>query len=172
MIDEAQPVFRLAANPDIFGYRHISHQVQFLMDHGNAVFQRVERGIETYRRALQADFSVIRLVDAGENLHKRRFAGAILTHQRMHGTALEVELHIVERHNAWKFLAYAIRREKKFRIRHGSAGAHGGHCRWTDDHLILHNRQKYRRQARHKAPRLRGGLQRHVGHDKKGAVIV
>ncbi|MNX85707.1 hypothetical protein D3C86_1175570 [compost metagenome] len=142
VINEAQPVFRLAADPDVFRNRHVSHQVQFLMDHGDAVLQRIERGIETDRRAFQANFAVVRLVDAGENLHQRRFAGAILAHQRMHGAALEVELHIIERHDAGKFLAYAIRCEKKLRIRHGSAGAHGGHCRWTDDHLTLHNRQK------------------------------
>jgi hypothetical protein len=43
VIDETEPVFRLAADPDIFSNRHERHQVQFLMDHRNAVFQRVQR---------------------------------------------------------------------------------------------------------------------------------
>ncbi|MNL30272.1 hypothetical protein D3C87_1519990 [compost metagenome] len=60
----------------------------------------------------------------------------------MHGAALEVERNVIQRDNAWKFLAYAVRCEKIFCIGHGAAGAHGGHCRWADDHLILHDRQK------------------------------
>ncbi len=37
MLDETEGIQRLAADPDIFGHRHEVHQVEFLMDHGDAV---------------------------------------------------------------------------------------------------------------------------------------
>ncbi len=88
MVDKAQPVLGFPSDPDVFRDRHISHQVQFLMDHGNAVFQRIKRGIETNIGAFQADFAAVWLVDASQNLHQRRFSSAVLAHQRVHGAAL------------------------------------------------------------------------------------
>ena len=46
VIDEAEAVLRLAPDPDVLGHRHRRHQVQLLMDHGDAVFERVERAVE------------------------------------------------------------------------------------------------------------------------------
>ena len=37
MIDHAHAFSRFAPDPDVLGDRHEGHQVQFLMDHGDAV---------------------------------------------------------------------------------------------------------------------------------------
>ena len=58
--------------------------------------------------AAQADLAGVGVVDAGDDLHQRRLAGAVLAHQRVDGAALEAELDIVERDDAGKCLADAL----------------------------------------------------------------
>ena len=101
---EAQAVERLAANPDVFRHRHVIHQVEFLMDHRDAVLQRVERRSQTDFLALESEGAGVRLVDAGDDLHQRRFARAVLAHQRVDVAALEAERDVVERQHAGKGL--------------------------------------------------------------------
>src|SRR5580704_19742113 len=91
MTHEAEPVQRLAANPDVLGDRHVIHQVEFLMDHGDAVLQRVERRCQLDLLPLQFEGAGIGRVNPGDNLHQRRLAGAVLAHERMDVTALQPE---------------------------------------------------------------------------------
>ena len=58
------------------------------MDHGDAVLQRIERALQANVLATQLEAAGIGGVDAGQNLHQRRFAGAILPHQRLHRAPL------------------------------------------------------------------------------------
>ncbi len=91
MPDEAECIQRLAADPDVFGDRHEVHQVEFLMDHGDAVLERVERRRQLDLLPLQLEGARIGRVDAGDDLHQRRLAGAVLAHQRMNVAALQPE---------------------------------------------------------------------------------
>src|SRR6202011_1029640 len=54
---------------------------------------------------LQFEGAGIGGVDAGDDLHQGRLAGAVLAHQRMHMSALETELNVVEREHAGKGFA-------------------------------------------------------------------
>ena len=119
--DEAQAVQRLAANPDVLRHRHKVHQVEFLMDHRDAVSQRVERRGQADFLALEPERAGVGRVDAGDDLHQRRLAGAVLAHQRMDMAALQAERDVVERQHAGKGLAHVLDFEQIFRFRHGAA---------------------------------------------------
>ena len=60
-------------------------------------------------------------VDAGDDLHQRRFAGAVLAHQRVHMAALQAERDVVERQHAGKGLADVLDFEQIFGARNGAA---------------------------------------------------
>src|SRR5579863_6746021 len=75
------------------------------MDHGDAVAQRVEGRGEPNFLAFELEGAGIRSVDAGDDLHQRRLAGAILAHQSMDMPAFKAKLHVVEREHAGESLA-------------------------------------------------------------------
>ena len=132
VVDEAEAVLRLAPDPDIFRHRHEWHQVELLMDHGDAILQRIERRFQADRQALQINLALIWNIYSSKDLHQRGFTGAVLAHQRMHRAALQPELHIVQRQHAGKFLADVFNVQEIFRLRYGATGAHRGHGRGTD----------------------------------------
>ena len=89
--NEAEGVERLAPNPDILGHRHEAHQVELLMDHGDAILKRIERRMELDFLALEFERAGIGRVDSGDDLHQRRFAGAVLAHQRVDMAAFQAK---------------------------------------------------------------------------------
>ena len=54
--------------------------------------------------AVEADLAGIGPVDAGEDLHQRRLAGAVLADERDDLAARDVEVHLVQRDDAGKTL--------------------------------------------------------------------
>ena len=131
MIDQAEAAHRLAPDPDVLGDRHVVHQVQFLMDHGDAVLERVERRAEPDLDAPQPEGAGVGRIDAGDDLHQRRLAGAVLAHEGVHRAALQSELDIVEREDAGEFLADVLDLEQVFGVRDGPALPYCLH-RWWD----------------------------------------
>ena len=99
---EQYAVHRLAADEYVFRHRQILHQVQFLMDDGNAQRLRVARVVDLHGLAVEQDLARVHLVDACEHLHHRRFSGAVLAHQRVDFAAFQFKVAIVQRVNAWK----------------------------------------------------------------------
>ncbi len=91
------------------------------MDHRDAVAQRVERRAELDLLALELERAGIRRIDAGDDFHQRRFAGAVFAHQRMDMAALETELHVVEREHAGKGFADVLDLEQIFGAGDGAA---------------------------------------------------
>ena len=105
MIDETEPVPGLAPDPDILGHRHERHQVELLMDHGDALLEGVQGRVQVGFLAAQADRAGVGVVDAGDDLHQRRLAGTVLAHERVDRAGLEAELDVVQRHHAWERFA-------------------------------------------------------------------
>src|SRR6218665_53768 len=70
-------------DPDVLGHRDIGHQVQFLMDHRDAMAEGRARAGQRHRLAAQQDLALVRRVDAGNDLHQRRLASPVLAEQRM-----------------------------------------------------------------------------------------
>ena len=75
---------RLVAQQDVFGHRQIGDRHQLLVDHGNAVADGILRAAEHDGPAAQQDLARVDPVQAGQHFHQRRFARAVLAHQRMH----------------------------------------------------------------------------------------
>ena len=66
-----------AGNGDIFCDGHIVEHDRFLMDKADAVFFRVLRGRDADRLAVDQDLTFRWLVNTAEDIHKRRFTGAV-----------------------------------------------------------------------------------------------
>ena len=60
-----------------------------------------------------ADLAVVVGLHAGQDLHQRRLAGAVLAHQRVHLAAAEVEADPGQRGHAGEALADAPRRQQR-----------------------------------------------------------
>ena len=52
------------------------------MDKSNAMLQGIRRRLKRNALAVQQDLALIRMMDAAENIHQGRFAGAVFTEQR------------------------------------------------------------------------------------------
>jgi hypothetical protein len=108
-IHKPEAPHRLAPNPNVFGHGHVRHQVQFLVNHGDSRIQGGERRREFHRFALQANFAGVRLIDPGDDLHQRRFAGAIFTHQGVDGPRADLQLDSVERDDTREGFPHPLR---------------------------------------------------------------
>ena len=144
MVDEAETVGRFAADPDVFGHRHRRHQVQFPMDHGDAVLQRVQRAFQPDVAAVEFEGAGIGRVDAGDDLHQRRLSGAVLAHQGVDAARAQAELYIVECQHAGEFLAHILDLEKIAACGRSAAVVRG--CRRC---MALHTDQSSRIRFRH-----------------------
>ena len=102
---QAAELLRLAADEDVLRRRQVGHQVQLLMDYADAQLLRAARRADFDRLAIEQDLALVGLVDAGEDLHQRRLAGAVLAHQRMHFAGVQLQPDPVQRANARKRLA-------------------------------------------------------------------
>ena len=72
---------------------------------------RARRGVRApYDSAVDLDLAGVRQVVAGDDLHERRLAGAVLTEQREDGAAGGVEIHPVEDLDATEGLANLVSR--------------------------------------------------------------
>jgi hypothetical protein len=91
---------RARAEEDIFSDRQFRNEVQFLMDDRDAREFRVAYAGKARPMAGNADGARVVAVDAGENFHQRRFAGAVLAHQRVHFAAFQFEVDALQRPNA------------------------------------------------------------------------
>ena len=93
-IDDRAGDQRLAAKEDVVGRRQLRDEIELLMNDRNARPLGVLHAGELHRRAHEPDDAVVLDVNAGENLHQRRLAGAVLADQRMNLAGPEVEVDV------------------------------------------------------------------------------
>ena len=98
---------RLAAEKHVLHHRQLRNQVQFLMDDGDAGALGFDGVADLHGLAVDQDLARIGLVDAAQNLHERRFARAVFTHQRMNFTGADLEFDTLEHAHRTKRLADA-----------------------------------------------------------------
>ena len=101
---EARPAARLAAQEDVLGDRQVRRQVQLLVDHADAEVQRRSRVGDLDRLALEPDLAGVGLVDAGQDLHQRGLAGAVLADQGVDFSGTELEASVGKRMDAGEVL--------------------------------------------------------------------
>ena len=83
---------------DVLGHGLRRDQREVLVDHPQAGLDRVARRPEHDRPAVEADLALVGPVEAGEDVHQRALAGAVLAEQRVDlaGPQLEVDVVVGE----------------------------------------------------------------------------
>ena len=95
LVEEDAVAHRLVAEHDVLGDRHHRDQHEVLVHHADAGFDRVLRGAEDDGLALQQDLPLVGLVEAVEDVHERRLAGAVLAEEGVHLALAHVEADVV-----------------------------------------------------------------------------
>ena len=98
--DGDQPVAdRLAIDEEIGQDGALRKQAQLLIDDADAELAGGLGGIDGQLLAIEEDAPGIGADHAGQNLHQRGFAGAVLAHHRVDGAGLDLQIHAVEGHH-------------------------------------------------------------------------
>ena len=91
-------VRQFARREDVLGNRHVAEQIELLEHHADAAGDSVGGGREGNFLALQQDAPMRRFFDAGDDLHQRRFAGAVLADQHIDRAAPHLEIGALDRY--------------------------------------------------------------------------
>jgi hypothetical protein len=83
------------------------------VDDADAQLLRVLGRGRLVRLATEEELALVGLVDAGQQLHQRRLAGAVLADQREHLAGAQVEVHVLERLDAGEALGDALDMEQE-----------------------------------------------------------
>ena len=113
-VDEAEAVLRQAPEAQVLGHRQMRRQHHLLVDHRDAELEHALRA--TAARSLSPATTIVArigLIGAGQDLHQRRLAGAVLADQPEHLAATDFEVDIVQRDDARKALADAAHRQDR-----------------------------------------------------------
>ena len=102
--DHAERVHRLTAGIDVLRDAQRADEAALLIDHGDAGVGGALLVQAGDRRAVELDRAAVRLIDAGDEVHERRLAGAVLADQRVHLAAPDLERHVVDRAHAGESL--------------------------------------------------------------------
>ena len=130
-VDRAEAGARRVAEKDVLGHREVVEQHGLLVDGGDAVLEGLVGAGKMDGLAADADLAGVGLVDAGEDLHQRRLAGAVLADQRGDLAGIERQADIVERAHAGEGFRDAGKREqRRGRVRLAASGLqHRERCR-------------------------------------------
>ena len=126
---EAAEAPRLATEPDVLGDRPLEEQVELLEHRGHTGALRLDRVAERHLLAADDDRAAVGGVDAGEHLHERRLAGAVLADEAMDLTGAQGQVETVQHGVAEEALRHPGRDEGVLdRVaRRGCSGARR-HC--------------------------------------------
>ena len=101
VVDAERPPGDLARGEDVLGDRQVAEQVQLLEDHADAVRRPRRPDVaKDDRLAVEQDAPERRLLDAGDDLHQRRLAGAVLADQHVDRAAAHLEIGLLDRDGA------------------------------------------------------------------------
>ena len=105
-IDGAEGVGRLAVEKNVLGDAEFGNEVELLMDDGDARIDGLAGAAKPPPLSLDENIALVGWIgpDAAEHFHQRRFAGAVLAHQRQNLAGAGLEGDVVERPDAREFL--------------------------------------------------------------------
>ncbi len=109
---------RLPADVHVLRDREVGHHVQLLVDDRDPQLLGLQRAGQLDRLALEEDLSLVAGVDAGEDLHQRGLAGAVLTDEDEDLARSNLEVHILQRLHAGKPLADSLDLEDRIAHTH------------------------------------------------------
>ena len=90
-----QPSRLLQAQDDVLGGGEHIHQLKMLMDHTDAVGERVPGGTDQSLLPIDENFALIREVDTGEHIHQGGLAAAVFAQQGQNLSLVDVQPHPV-----------------------------------------------------------------------------
>ena len=114
-----------AAGEDVLRHREVAEQVQFLEHHADAVRHRIGGVEEDDWLAVEQDAPGSRAFDAGDHLHQRRFAGAVLADQHVDRPASYDEIGALDRDGAGIDLGHALEAEDDVSVVLSDGVGHG-----------------------------------------------
>ncbi len=88
---------RLRIDEQVFRDREVVERQAFLVNHADSQRARRLRSGDAHRSSIEADFTGVGLIDAGQYLHQRGFSGAVLADQRGDRAAPQLETRALER---------------------------------------------------------------------------
>ena len=83
------------AENDVLGRAEHADQFKMLVHHADFILERILRRVDDDRLAVHEDLAFVGTVDAGDHVHQRRFAGAVLAENGEHLALFEVEVHVL-----------------------------------------------------------------------------
>ena len=97
LVVEQRTARGLGPQHQVLGHGHDRDEHEVLVDHADAQPDRLPRGVDRDRLAVEQDLALVRVVEPVEDVHQRRLAGPVLPEQRMDLAALELEVDRVVR---------------------------------------------------------------------------
>ena len=97
LVVQQRPARGLGPQHQVLGHGHDRDEHEVLVDHADAQPDRLPRGVDRDRLAVEQDLALVRVVEPVEDVHQRRLAGPVLPEQRMDLAALELEVDRVVR---------------------------------------------------------------------------
>ena len=85
----------LCAEHHVFEHGERRHQHEVLVHHADAMADRLARGADSDRLAVDADLAAVGFIKAVQNRHQRRFAGAVLADDAMNHAAFDDEVDVI-----------------------------------------------------------------------------
>ena len=110
-VEEHAVPARLRGEDDVLGDGHHRDEHEMLVHHSDPGCDRAVRRGEVGRCAVEQDLPVVRPVEAVEDVHERRLAGAVLAEERVHLAPAQVEIDPVVRENTGEALRDAAQLE-------------------------------------------------------------
>jgi hypothetical protein len=105
LVDEDAADPGLLADRDVLRHREVGHEVELLVDDADPGVPGLLRAADLQRLPVHREVAGVRGVDAGEQLHQRRLAGAVLADDGEHLVVPQLEVHVGERLHAGEALA-------------------------------------------------------------------
>ncbi len=99
LLDARTKVSPAIGEQDVFRDRERLYQLEVLVDHTDAVLARIGWSAQRNRSAINGDRSDVWRIEAGGNIHQRRFTRAVLAEKRMHLTGAGPEHRVIQSHD-------------------------------------------------------------------------
>ena len=96
LVDDNARDLRIPPEPEVVHDRPFERLIEFLMHHGDAVHQRLLAAVEVDLAALEIDVAAVLVVNAEQAFHQCRFACAVLAHERVDGSGLDLETDVIQ----------------------------------------------------------------------------
>ena len=110
---EQTAAHRLGAERDVLCGRQLRHEVELLIDHPDAEPFGAARRVDMHLAAVDGDRARVGRLRAGQDLHQRRLARAVLADEHVHFTGAQRQRHVVSARTPGKLFRDAVHLEKR-----------------------------------------------------------